>query len=536
MKYSDMIELIKAKYHVDLVEIQQDSDFIDITLLDKEMSFYRDDSLYIGHLAQLNKEINPPVSLLYFADISQNSVKFLFNAEPTCPKSSMDSASIQQGSKPPLNKAPLNSAQIKEGQFAAIFNLIKQELIKSLKAEQAYSKMLKMILDGKGLSAVLCETAKACGNPLVVLDISGKILAHSSPFDIPDPLWIQSIERGYCPYEFMDHIKQIRSKKMSPKNSETFISICSDNQLVYLCSKVISDDRLLGYVFMLRFNSPIDYHSKELLPLISQAAGEMILRNQDNAGLRSYLYQSILADMLAGIDPEHANARIQASELPFPERMKVLIIRPSYYHGHNYLKGELMGKLQRIFDKAPSLNYRKEMVLVIPLDEAYNIDSSSLEQLKSLADGDHLQVGISNAFTQPSFFANYYSQADEAIRFSQLLGSENDIHYYTEYSFYSMLSTIPLEIRLGRFCHPALAKLRSYDHEKGTELYNTLKVLTETGFNMKKTSDILYLHRNTLIYRKQRIAELCGLDFDDSKLLFGLMYSFKIDGFLENQA
>lgn len=506
MKYSAMIELIKTKYQIDFVEIQQDSDFIDITLLDRETSFYRDDTLYIGHLAQLNKEISPPPCLLYFDDISQNNVKFLFN-----------------------------SAQIKESEFAAIFNLIKQDLIKSLKAEQAYSRMLKMILDGKGLSAILCETAKACGNPLVVLDISGKILAHSSPFDVPDTLWIQSVERGYCPYEFMDHIKQIRSKKISPKNSEAFISICSDNQLVYLCSKIVSEDRLLGYVFMLQFNSPIDSHSKELLPLISQAAGEMILRNQDDVGLRSYLYQSILTDMLTGIDPEHANARIQASDLLFPECMRVLIARPSYYHGHNYIKEELMSRLQRIFDKAPSLYYRKELVLILPLNDAYNIDSSQLEKLKSLAKDDHLQVGISNAFTQPSFFANYYNQADEAIRFAQLLGSEENIHNYTEYSFYSMLSTIPLEIRLAKFCHPALAKLRSYDHEKGTEFYNTLKALTETGFNMKKTADILYLHRNTLNYRKQRIEEICGSNFDDSKLLFELMYSFKIDNFLEKQ-
>ena len=195
--------------------------------------------------------------------------------------------------------------------------------------------MLKMILDGR-VSAILCETSKTL-EPSCCFDIT-QILAYSTPFDIPDPLWIQSVERGYCPYEFMEYIKGIRTKKLSPKNSEAFTSICSENQLIYLCSKILSQDRLLGYVFMFQNNSPIDSHSKELLPLISKAASETILRNHDNINLRSYLYQSILADMLKGINPDHANARIQASNLTFPDRMKVLIVRPSYYHEHNYIK------------------------------------------------------------------------------------------------------------------------------------------------------------------------------------------------------
>jgi len=501
-----MIDLIKNKYTLNCINIKQKSEFVDIALLDNDTYSYKDDTLYIGHLAQLNREINPPLSLLYFDDGSSDYVKSLFN-----------------------------SAKIEKYDFASVFNFIKQELIKSLKAEHTYSKMLKMILDGKSLSSILCETSKACGNPIAVLDISGKILAYSTPFDVPDPLWIQSIERGYCPFEFMEHIKELRLKKTSPKTSEAFISICSQNQMVYLCSKILSQDCLLGYVFMFQCHSPIDSQSKELLPLISKAAGEMILRNHDNICLRSYLYESILSDMLKGIEPEHANARIQASDLSFPERMKVLVVRPSYYHGHNYVKGELMNKLQNIFPKAPSIYYQKEMILIVPLDEDDKINYSAMKELKLLCENDHLQVGISNAFTQPSLFANYYNQADEAIRFAQLLGSENNIHHYTEYSFYSMLSTIPLEFRLGRFCHPALAMLRRYDHEKGTELYNTLKVLTETGFNMKKTADTLYLHRNTLNYRKQKIEDICGIDFDDSNLLFQLMYSFKIDHYLEKQ-
>src|SRR5690606_30505682 len=119
---------------------------------------------------------------------------------------------------------------------------------------------------------------------------------------------------------------------------------------------------------------------KELLPLVSKAASEIILRNHDNLGLRSYLYQSILTDMLKGVDPNQASIRIKSSKLTFPKRMKVLIVRPLYYRDQNYIKGELMDRLQMIFDKAPLFYYKKEIVIIAPLDKNYNIDTSSIEK------------------------------------------------------------------------------------------------------------------------------------------------------------
>lgn len=130
--------------------------------------------------------------------------------------------------------------------------------------------------------------------------------------------------------------------------------------MVYLCSKILAQDRLLGYVFMFQNNLPINSYSKELLPLVSKAASEIILRNHDNIGLRSYLYQSILTDMLKGVDPNQASIRIKASKLTFPKRMKVLIVRPLYYRDQNYIKGELMDRLQMIFDKAPLFYYKRK--------------------------------------------------------------------------------------------------------------------------------------------------------------------------------
>lgn len=246
----------------------------------------------------------------------------------------------------------------------------------------------------------------------------------------PDPLWQESVVQGYCCYEFMEHIKRLRESKPKPNSPEAFVSVCETNHIVYLCSKILEREALLGYVFMFEVDAPICRQSREFLPILSRAAGEMIVRSQDSAGLRAGLYRNILADMLAGIDPGHVKVRIQVSNLEFPEHMCALIVRPSYYHGENYLRGELTGKLLAIFEKAPSLCYQGGVTLIVPLDGQYRLDGGERRALEELAVREHLQIGVSNGFSQPSQFAAHYAQAEEALRYAQRLGWGGTLHEY----------------------------------------------------------------------------------------------------------
>lgn len=506
MKFSTMIKLIKKKTIVKNVNIAKDDEFIDIALLDSNIFSYSEDFLYIGHITQLNNIDELPKFLLYLDDdICDSDINLT------------------------------NYAKIDQKDFALVFNTIREELMRSIKAEKAYTKMLQMILDGRGLSAILDELEEKTGNAIAVLDITGKIIANSRPFEVPDPLWIQSVERGYCPYEFMEHLGKLRSKNISPKTTEAFVSFCEDTSLTYLCSKILSKDYLLGYVFMFKCKKSFDQQDRQLLPMISNVTSEMLLRGNDNVSLRSQLYSNILVDMLKGIDPIQASIRIQNSELSFFERMKVLYVQPSYYHGEGYIKDELHTSLVTIFSKAPSLYYKKGIVLIASVNENHQINEALMKELKALVKRQHVKVGVSNSFTDPALFARYYHQAEDALRFARMINMQDGIHYYHNFAFFDMISELPIELHLGKYCHPALARLRQYDHERNTELYRTLKILAETGFNQRKTAELMYIHRNTLNYRKKRIEEVGGINLDDHGLLFQLLYSFEIDSFLENR-
>ncbi len=54
--------------------------------------------------------------------------------------------------------------------------------------------------------------------------------------------------------------------------------------------------------------------------------------------------------------------------------------------------------------------------------------------------------------------------------------------------------------------------LIDYDQQRGSDLVRTLSVYFESGANASETADRLFLHRNSLLYRLERIQELTRLD------------------------
>lgn len=62
------------------------------------------------------------------------------------------------------------------------------------------------------------------------------------------------------------------------------------------------------------------------------------------------------------------------------------------------------------------------------------------------------------------------------------------------------------------FLRDALSPLKEYDARHGADLARTLYVYIQMGGSIAATADRLFLHRNSVGYRLQRVAEVSGLD------------------------
>ena len=64
--------------------------------------------------------------------------------------------------------------------------------------------------------------------------------------------------------------------------------------------------------------------------------------------------------------------------------------------------------------------------------------------------------------------------------------------------------------------------LRDHDRTRRSDLVLTLKTYFAAGGNASEAADRLFLHRNSMLYRLERIQKLTGLDLKDDRVALAL--------------
>lgn len=103
-----------------------------------------------------------------------------------------------------------------------------------------------------------------------------------------------------------------------------------------------------------------------------------------------------------------------------------------------------------------------------------------------------------------------YHQAATAIRMSALLKSKGAVHGYREYLLVKMLEDVP-EGRLKEYMEQ-FHVTGANDVFSDEEMIGTAEEFLENSLNISETSRNLYMHRNTLMYRLDKIERLTGLN------------------------
>ncbi|HHT44100.1 MAG TPA: hypothetical protein GXZ89_01150 [Fastidiosipila sp.] len=69
---------------------------------------------------------------------------------------------------------------------------------------------------------------------------------------------------------------------------------------------------------------------------------------------------------------------------------------------------------------------------------------------------------------------------------------------------------------LEQYFTETLRPLLDYDKKKSTDLVRTLESYFKNNSNINKTSEELFTHYNTILYRLERIQEITKLDLNDA--------------------
>ena len=164
------------------------------------------------------------------------------------------------------------------------------------------------------------------------------------------------------------------------------------------------------------------------------------------------------------------------------------------------------------------------VVLVKDISNITDDREEVLEEIaKSLVDSIHMEamvkvrIGYGNAVTQIPEISASFQEAKMALQVGRIFYAEKDTISYSKLGIGRLIYQLPMSL-----CDMFIKEVFGDsipDILEDEEAMSTIGKFFENNLNISETARQLYVHRNTLVYRLERIEKAIGLDirkFDDA--------------------
>lgn len=149
------------------------------------------------------------------------------------------------------------------------------------------------------------------------------------------------------------------------------------------------------------------------------------------------------------------------------------------------------------------------------------------EHLQGRHQGIAFAFGIGHIVKDLSRIHESYAQATHAVEAGLKVFSERSIIHYQDVYVEDLLCSVGQHPALTLLYNALLRPLFQYDQENRTELVKTLEALNRHGGNTKKVSEELFLHRNSVNYRLDRIQTILEVDIFEPEVRLRLDLLFR---------
>ncbi|GGK29529.1 hypothetical protein GCM10010965_22970 [Caldalkalibacillus thermarum] len=102
--------------------------------------------------------------------------------------------------------------------------------------------------------------------------------------------------------------------------------------------------------------------------------------------------------------------------------------------------------------------------------------------------------------------------AEQTLQLQRQL-NRYDVILYDDFGIYPMLAMLGQHYNLHDFIETHIGAVINYDREHGTQLLPTLKTYLACQGSKQETAQQLYIVRQTLYHRLNKLEELLGKDF-----------------------
>ena len=367
--------------------------------------------------------------------------------------------------------------------------------------------LLEQFFAQDDLGKLTVSTGELLGCPLLVLDDTFHVAAHYLPLGFSDALFETAVRRGEISYEAGAIISE---NAMLTAGWADYVQL-ADSPYRRRFAPLVSAGVRLGCLICVDTDGHLEKIPPQTWELVEHILSKQMFVEASHQDKLFETAEDILMHLLDGGFSSAAHFQLQASGTylaDFHPRAFALIDLETYhsaYMGKRHLKEELEAQIP---DSHPFL-YKGDVFLFLHREGDGDIFSELVEefQLKIL-----ISAPIDDLFTLPQL----YRTAREALELMK------DARFHGEAVCSAQQLRTPLLLKnlegRGDLVSPELRRLAVHDREKGTQYCETLYHYLTCCHSLIKTSNALYTHRNTVLYRIRRLQEDFLIPLEDPSL------------------
>lgn len=386
--------------------------------------------------------------------------------------------------------------------------------------------IISILLNKKSLDDFVNCMSRFMGNPTYFIDSSFKVLAIDENPDLPESsvTWKHLLERRYMPINTI--LSLFNNSSWNQADNVSLMQI-PEFYLPFINCRIYVNGHLQGYFFVVAIRGTISQGDVDFVEQLYQLIGKIFIERVPDPTLQTNFYEYFFRDVLSGklTDPRLIEEQIQAIDNWKADDF-YCIFRTTITKRDSVFQNAFYRRFSHIENGKPVL-FHDILYVIYRIKNTAHYDSI-IWQIKNLFYKSSIKVSSSEIFRHFSACFKYIEQADCALRIGIKQNPNKLFYEYKDYIFDHFLENCLVEKKSHLFLHHAIAILKDYDRDNNTDLVYTLYEYVKNERVLSKTASILNIHRNSLLYRLERIKSLTHLDLDDAEVRLHLLLSYRL--------
>ncbi len=322
--------------------------------------------------------------------------------------------------------------------------------------------------------------------------------------------------------------------------------------LTRVVEPILIRHEIVGYLSLIGDESTFDYSERLVLSRVTPIIAIEFARARERSEVEGRYHTEAFMNVLQGQyqHPEEIVARVRhlGYDLAVPQ-IVVIFEAASHNEGDATLlqwARRVREEMVRIWPTCWLVNDAQRITVLVPVVSLDDEDqqgeteeeqtlvtrierfSTRLQQSRGNVPFPLFSCGIGRMAANVQGIPQSFREAQRAIEIGRRLFGEGKIHSFARLGIYRLLFYLDGQSELTNFYQEMLGPLLEYDARHDGTYVKTLECYFQYNGNLSQTARTMHFHRNSLIYRLERIEEILGRSLEDAELRLSLQIALKI--------